>query len=178
MVKAVLSPGVRSTAARWFRSRLVGVLPILFFCVFLVALHGVWLSEPPGMCACEHNPAYGTPPPGRTPVATSVAVPERSYENTCDGAQAYVNDLDEATNAHFARRETWTGTWEFFLEYYRASNPPPILEEWTDANIAVWAAASDIAASPHFYFKSREAIDEAEEELEDACEDYQFTEQF
>ncbi|MDQ3539255.1 MAG: hypothetical protein M3440_01075 [Chloroflexota bacterium] len=106
----------------------------------------------------------------QTPKATAGAVEERSYENTCDGAQAYFDDWHEATDAYFERDRTWSETWEFSLAYYRASNPPPIVGEWTDANIAFWAALSD-----HFYLdpdplSHGDAIHDAEEELEDVCE--------
>jgi hypothetical protein len=145
-----------------------------------------------GLCGCEHDAARGTPLPGQivTPgiapeagivMATAAAVEERSYENACDGAQAYFDDLHEATTA-FAEHDpgpSWSENLTFFLEYFRASNPPPILEEWTDANITFWAALSDYdAESTDLLYEHLDAIHAAEEELEDACEDYEFTEDF
>jgi hypothetical protein len=111
-------------------------------------------------------------------VASPVAVPAGSYENTCDGAQPYVDDLDKATTAHVERTGTWAGMWEFYLAYYRATNPPPILEEWTDAQIGFWAALTDLAASPFLPSERLEAVNAAEEELKDTCEGYDFIERF
>jgi hypothetical protein len=106
--------------------------------------------------------------------STAVAGGERIYEHTCDGAQAYFDDLWEVTNAYVERDTTFREDFEFFLQYFRASNPPPIVEEWTDAHIALWAALSDFEADTSHL----DAIDTAEEDLEDACEGYGFTEDF
>ena len=106
---------------------------------------------------------------GQTPMATAVAVEERSYENTCDGAQAYFDDWHEAAAAHEERNTTWSENIEFILEYFRASNPPPIVEEWTDVNIAIWAALSDFDLDTDFS-PLLDAKEDAEEELEDMCE--------
>ena len=116
---------------------------------------------------------------GQTPMASPSSVAQRSYENTCAGAQAYFDDLWAVTNAYNERETTVWEDIEFFLAYFRASNPPPILEEWTDANIAIWALLTDVDfESAHLLQEYNDAKDAAEEELEDICDGYEFTERF
>jgi hypothetical protein len=105
----------------------------------------------------------------QTPMATAGATEERSYENTCDGAQAYFNDWHEAADVYGADGGTRSEVWKFPLAYFRASNPPPIVEEWTEANIVFWAAMSDFDLYMD-WMPLLDAIDDASEELEDACE--------
>jgi hypothetical protein len=117
------------------------------------------------------------PAGGQTPVATGLPVEQRSYENTCDGAQAYFDDLWDATNVYVERDTTLMEDIDYFLAYFRASNPPPIVEEWRDAQVSFWAAMSDF----DIYTDSTsllDAIDHAEEELEDLCGDHDFVEEF
>lgn len=163
-------------------------MPILLLSVLLMMLPLILNNG--GLCGCEHDAAHGTPlagqivAPGTAPeagivMATAAAVEERSYENTCDGAQAYFDDLHKATIAFAEHDSSWSENLTFFLEYFRASNPPPILEEWTDANISFWAALSDYdAESTDLLYEHLDAKDAAEDELEDACEGYEFTVDF
>jgi hypothetical protein len=166
---------VSSTDMRWFGRWLARALFILILFVLLGVLLAVW--GPSGGCGCEHDHTQGTPPPVQTPMAkaTPAAFAERSYENTCDGAQAYFDDLHEATRAHDElATPMFPDGIEFYLAYYRSSNPPPIVEEWTDANISFWAALSDFAADT----SDLDPIHAAEKELEDLCEDHEFVEDF
>jgi hypothetical protein len=117
------------------------------------------------------------PAGGQTPVATGLPVEERSYENTCDGAQAYFDDFWERILTYDELDASFSDDMEFYLATYRNSNPPPIVEEWRDAQVSFWAALSDF----DMYTDSRsllDAIDHAEEELEDLCGDHDFTDGF
>ena len=174
MSQIVPSPGVQSTNARW-----PGILLLLGLIMVLVLIR-----DNGGPCACEHDPTHGTPLPSQTEAsggapeagtvpATPGVVEERSYENTCDGAQAYFDDLWDATDAHVElATPMFPDGIEFYIAYFRSSNPPPIVEEWADASLAFWVAMSDFDADQSHL----EAIHAAEEDLEDACEDYPFTE--
>jgi len=114
---------------------------------------------------------------GQTPAATPDAAGERSYENTCDGAQAWFDDLHDGTDAYVESGTSFSDDIEFFLDYFRNSNPPPILEAWTDAQVVLWANFSDFDGETD-YMSMLEAIEDAEEDLEDLCEDHDFVEDF
>jgi hypothetical protein len=101
-----------------------------------------------------------------------------SCENSCDGAQAYFDDLWEVTRAHPELDASVNDAIDFFLAYFQNSNPPPILEEWVDAQAALWGVLSD-DYSPHTDYQAiLDAIDDAEDKLEDECGDYPFSENF
>lgn len=112
---------------------------------------------------------------GQTPVATPAAA--RSYENTCDGAQAWFDDLHEATDGDDDPGTPIAEMAVSFLDYFRNSNPPPILAAWIDAEVTFWANISDFDPEMD-YMSLLDAIEDAEEDLADLCEDHDFTENF
>jgi hypothetical protein len=111
---------------------------------------------------------------GQTPTA-SPSPP--NYENTCDGAQAYFDDLHEVSRVRNELDLSMAEENAFYLAYFQNSNPPPILEEWVDASAALFGAFTDFTSYTDFT-ALLDAIYDAEEELEDVCEDYPFTESF